>query len=71
MEKITVYRYYTFIFGREISARGPRSATLQAIERLDGVALRDTAREVDPALIDEEGFLRDVEGVHRSGRYLH
>ena len=59
MSKVTVYRYYTFIIGKEVSARAPRAATLETIERLGGVPLYQTAREVDLDHVDDQGFERD------------
>ena len=70
MSKVTVYRFYTFIIGKEVSARAPRAATLQAIERVGGVPLYQTAREVDVDFVDEEGFERDGPN-RRAGEYVH
>ena len=36
----------------------PRAATIETIERLDGVPLRESALEVDEAEVDAHGYLR-------------
>ena len=71
MSKVTVYRYYTFIIGKEVSARAARAGTLKAIERVGGVPLYQTARDVDPDEVDDEGFERIKPGQNAQGRYLH
>jgi hypothetical protein len=71
MELVTVFRYYTYILDREVSARGRRRATLEAIERLQGVAMHETARIVSASQVDAEGFLKDLSDSGRFGAQTH
>ena len=71
MSKVTVYRYYTFIIGKEVSARAPRAAILETIERVGGVPLFQTARDVHVDHVDAEGYERDRTAHGAPGHSLH
>ena len=53
----TVYFFKRYQIGSDEWPRSARPATLQAIARVRGEALMDTAREVDPSELDDDGFL--------------
>ena len=71
MELVTVYRYYIYILGKDVSARARRRATLEAIERLQGVPMHETARVVYASQVDAEGFLNDFSDSGRFGARTH
>jgi hypothetical protein len=71
MELVTVYRYYTYILGQEVSARARRRATLEAIERVRGVPMHETARVVQASQVDHDGFLKDLSDSGRFGARTH
>ena len=55
MEKITVYYFTKYDINTDKEVRSKRMATLEYINRVKGTTLRDTAREVNEAEIDENG----------------
>jgi hypothetical protein len=48
-----------------------RRATIEAIERLQGVAMRETARVVHVSQVDDEGFLKDLSDSGSFGAQAH
>ena len=56
MPRVTVYHFFTFA-SSQLSVRSRRAATREAIEKLGGVVLEQTAREVDESLLDASGFV--------------
>ena len=68
MRTALVFCYYTYDGeGRPLHSR--RAATLEAIEREDGVPLRETGMEVELTQLDARGFLLGMPGcgdpIHR------
>ena len=58
MPTVLVFCYYTYDddSGRQVHCR--RAATLDAIERENGIPLRETGIEVDVSQVDSGGFLK-------------
>ena len=57
MRTALVFCYYTYDSDGRL-VHGARAATLDAIERENGVPLRETGMEVDVSEIDGRGFLK-------------
>jgi hypothetical protein len=65
----TVYCFYYYEPGDGRLVHAPRAATIEAIERLDGVPLRETGLEVDDGDVDEAGYYgRPANCTHHSHR---
>ena len=56
MATAIVYCFYTYDPGSGERLHQSRAATLAAIERLNGVPMRETGIEVDVAKINGDGF---------------
>ena len=54
----TVYCFYFYQPGSGKLVHSPKAATLERIEQMDGVPLRDTGLDVDSEYIDANGFFR-------------
>jgi len=52
----TVYCFYMYQPGSGALVHSPRAATLDGIERMDGVPLKETGLEVDEDEVDVNGF---------------
>jgi hypothetical protein len=59
----TVYRYYAFIpaLGNERHALAEQWGTLDAIQKVGGVPLLSTGREIDVSRLDGAGMIRQRE----------
>jgi len=57
MEKITVYYFTKYDIETDQNVRSKRPATLEAIERVNGIAIKETAKDVDASQLDMDGFL--------------
>ncbi len=57
MRTALVFCYYTYDNDSGRPAHSARAATLDAIERENGIPLRETGMEVDTGEIDARGFL--------------
>jgi len=68
MATCTVYCFDFYLPGSGELVHSPRAATIQRIERMDGVPLKETALEVDISMIDANGFLL---GAHSCGHAAH
>ena len=55
---VTVYFFQKYDIASDQMIRSKRPATIAAIERVRGEAIKNTAQDVDPDDIDEEGFRR-------------
>jgi hypothetical protein len=55
---VTVYFFQKYDIESDQMIRSQRPATIAAIERVHGEAIKNTAQDVDPEDIDEEGFRR-------------
>jgi hypothetical protein len=55
MAKVTVYKFTKASTKTATTIVAPRMATCEAIKRFGGVALKDTAKEVDASEVDENG----------------
>lgn len=56
MQKITVYYFTDYHIITDNVIRSHRMATLDAIKRFDGTPLIETAKEVDPSELDDNGL---------------
>jgi len=56
MKKVTVYFFEKYNITEDKNIRSKRPATLDAITRVCGQAIMDTALEIDEAELDDEGF---------------
>jgi hypothetical protein len=54
MGKITVYRFKKYDISNDENRQSRRWATREAIERIGGEVLEDTATEVDPSAVGTE-----------------
>ena len=52
----TVYCFYSYEPGSGRLVHSPRAATLETIERLDGVPMKETRLEVPESAVDADGF---------------
>jgi|KBSMisStandDraft_5_1062788.scaffolds.fasta_scaffold4742630_1 hypothetical protein len=55
---VTVYFFEMYAIESDQMVRSKRPATLAAIERVRGEAIKNTAQDVDADDIDEDGFRR-------------
>ena len=55
---VTVYFFEMYVVESDQMVRSKRPATLAAIERVRGEAIKNTAQDVDADDIDEDGFRR-------------
>ena len=55
---VTVYFFEMYAIESDQMVRSKRPATLAAIERVGGEAIKNTAQDVDADDIDEDGFRR-------------
>ncbi|HXF79900.1 MAG TPA: hypothetical protein VN598_13610 [Usitatibacter sp.] len=53
-----VYCFYTYDCGSGRMVHSPRAATMDTIEKLDGVPLKESVLEVDERDVDSCGYLR-------------
>jgi hypothetical protein len=67
-----VYCFYTYDCGSGRMVHSPRAATIETIEKLDGVPVKESAIEVDEQDVDAHGYLRGPahceHPFHRAGR---
>jgi len=68
MPTVLVFCYYTYDGGSGRQVHCKRAATLDAIERENGIPLRETGIEVDVSQVDSGGFLK---GSPSCGDPLH
>jgi hypothetical protein len=64
----TVYCFQFYDPGSGKLVHSPRAATMERIERMDGVPMKETAIEVDMAMVDANGFLL---GAHNCAHSAH
>lgn len=57
MQKTTVYYFNRYDIKTDNTVRSKRPATREAIAACDGVAIEDTAQEVEVSRLDGNGFL--------------
>ena len=55
---VTVYFFQKYDIESDQMIRSKRPATIAAIERVHGEAIKNTAQDIAPEDIDEEGFRR-------------
>jgi len=56
MKDITVYFFECYDINTDMFVRSQRPATLDAITKVCGQAIMETALEIDEAELDDEGF---------------
>ena len=64
----TVYCFDFYPLGSEQPVHSPRAATIDRIDRMDGVPIEETALEVDAPMVDANGFLL---GPHTCSHVVH
>ena len=64
----TVYCFYFYDPTSKKPVHSPRAATIQRIEQMDGVPIRETGLEVEDSQVDSLGFLI---GPHNCNNAAH
>lgn len=59
MTRATVYRYRWYDVSTDSNDVRPMRGTREAIDRISGEIIEESAEEVDASLLDGNGFLRD------------
>ncbi|WP_395065541.1 hypothetical protein [Paraburkholderia silvatlantica] len=59
MTRATVYRYKWYDVSTDSNKVRPMRGTREAIDRISGDIIEESAEEVDASLLDGNGFIRD------------